>query len=300
MAIGVVIVTFNRIDKLRKALDCYTSQTKKPDYVVVVNNASTDNTLDFLKEWKSKEENYSKYVLNLPNNVGGSGGFYTGLKFAQDLKSNWIWVADDDAFPEKNAIEEAEKNLNLNYSAICGEVLNNGKIDLEHRKNYKLGRFRIISEPIPEEEYQKDNFEISIFSYVGTVINKEKLNKVGLPRKEYFIWYDDTEHSLRLHNVGKIVCVPSIKIHHDTGIANNQLTWKRYYGIRNQADMIKRHFPQRYYKNFCYISLLKGIVHNILGHHTKYVMSKAAIRDVKNNRFGLNEIYKPGWKPNSK
>lgn len=300
MAVGVVIVTFNRINKLKKALHCYSTQTKRPDYIVIVNNASTDGTLEFLKKWKSEEEPFSKYVLNLSSNIGGSGGFYTGLKFAQELESNWIWVADDDAFPEKNAIEEVEKNLNPNYSAICGEVLNNGKIDLEHRKNYRQGKFRVISKRIPEEEYKNKKFEITAFSYVGTVINKEKLKKVGLPRKEYFIWYDDTEHSLRLHAVGKIVCIPSIKIHHDTGIASNELTWKRYYGIRNQADMIRRHFPKKYYRNFCYLSLLKGIVHNILGHHIKYEMSKVAIQDVKNNNFGLNEIYKPGWKPNLK
>lgn len=300
MAIGVVVVTFNRIDKLKKALQCYSNQTVKPDYVVVVNNASTDGTFEFLKEWKEINSGFTKYVLNLATNEGGSGGFYNGLKFAQNLKSEWIWVADDDAFPENDAIKEAEKNLDSTYSAICGEVINNGSIDIEHRKKYKLGMFRVISETIPEEEYQRDKFEITSFTYVGTIINKEKLRKVGLPRKEYFIWYDDTEHSLRLHKIGKIMCFPAIKVHHNTGTATNEINWKRYYGIRNQADMIRRHFPKRYYKNFCYVSLIKGMVHNILGQHVKYEMSKKAIQDVENNDFGLDKIYKPGWRVNAK
>lgn len=300
MAIGVVIVTFNRISKLKKALGCYSSQTVKPDYVIVVNNASTDGTFEFLEEWKKNNSIFSKYVLNLSKNIGGSGGFYTGLKFARTLKSKWIWVADDDAYPEKNALEEAQKYLNGSYSAVCGEVINNGRIDLIHRRNYKLGKFRVIPEVIPEKEYSKSKFEITIFTYVGTIINKEKLDMVGLPRKEYFIYYDDTEHSLRLHTVGKIICAPSIKIHHDTGVASNKLDWKRYYGIRNRADMIRRHFPKRYYKFFCYISLIKGYIFNILGKHEKYKMSKAAIRDAEHKNFGLNKVYKPGWHPTSK
>lgn len=63
MSIGVVIVTFNRINKLKKALETFDLQTVLPDYVVVVNNASTDNTLNYLNEWKNKKSTYSKYVI---------------------------------------------------------------------------------------------------------------------------------------------------------------------------------------------------------------------------------------------
>lgn len=51
--IGVVIVTFNRIEKLRKTLKAYAEQTIKAKYIIVVNNASSDGTSKFLSEWGS-------------------------------------------------------------------------------------------------------------------------------------------------------------------------------------------------------------------------------------------------------
>ena len=47
--IGCVIVTFNRLEKLKKALAAYDKQEVKPKYIVVVDNASTDGTNVFKK-----------------------------------------------------------------------------------------------------------------------------------------------------------------------------------------------------------------------------------------------------------
>lgn len=302
MAIGVVVVTFNRLNKLKEAMQSFSKQTVAPDYIVVVDNASTDQTPQYLKEWKNKKESYAKYVVTMDENMGGSGGFYTGLKFAQKLKSDWIWVSDDDAFPENNALEIAEKYLNKDYSAICGMVINNGKIDLDHRRHYKRERFRLVPISYSEEMYYRENFEVECFSYVGAIINKEKLKLAGLPRKEYFIWMDDTEHSLRLHRYGKIICVPTIKIHHDVGIANTSVpTWKDYYGIRNTADMYRRNFPYKYFVYYCYGNLVKTSLNIIKNKNVGFnKMKRKAIIDALRKKMGINDIYRPGWKYTSK
>ena len=49
MKIGVILVTFNRLDKLKIALECYEKQTHKPEYIYVINNHSTDGTDAYLK-----------------------------------------------------------------------------------------------------------------------------------------------------------------------------------------------------------------------------------------------------------
>lgn len=296
MAIGVVIVTFNRINKLKLALEAFSRQTVSPDYVVVVNNASTDDTFTYLEHWKNLKCNYKKYVINMTKNEGGSGGFYEGFKFAQTLNSNWIWVSDDDAFPDKDALEIAEKHLNPNYSAVCGTVINNGQIALDHRKNYVFKNNRVVFENIPKSEYSKKEFEFTCFSYVGTIINKEKLKIAGLPRKEYFIFFDDTEHSLRLSQIGKIVCAPNIKIHHNVEIPKNIISWKEYYGIRNKIDMFRRYFPKKYYLFYCSANLFKSSINIILNRDKKYnKLIRDATLDGINKNMGMNKKYKPGW-----
>jgi hypothetical protein len=102
-------------------------------------------------------------------------------------------VSDDDAFPENNALQIAEQYLekykaySKNISAICGTVINKGEIDLAHRKNMISKGFNVIEQFIPKEKYQKESFELNCFSYVGTVINKKKIEEVGLTLKDYFL-----------------------------------------------------------------------------------------------------------------
>lgn len=311
--IGVVIVTYNRLDKLKIALDLFDKQTYKPSYILVVDNASTDLTGDFLSKWKLEWSGVEKIVITASSNSGGSGGFYTGLEAAVKMDADWIWLSDDDAFPEKNALWEAadylyEHRSSLNgISAVCGSVINHGKLDIVHRKNMFRRGLNIIEEYIPENKYADDSFELNCFSYVGTVVNKAKLKEAGLTKKEYFIWWDDTEHSLRLSKVGKIICVPSIRIHHDIGVSNAGsakktgygFTWKTYYGFRNMADLIKCHFPGICYEYFCIKMLIKTYLQDALGKEKEWNKAvRCSLRDSRKGKLGIHQVYKPGWKPN--
>ena len=96
--IGVVIVTYNRIEKLKKALNSYESQNRKPAYILVVDNGSTDGTANYIEDWMERQEEIQHKGIILKENLGGSGGYYKGLQFAKDLDAEWIWVADDDAY----------------------------------------------------------------------------------------------------------------------------------------------------------------------------------------------------------
>lgn len=303
MNIGVVIVTYNRKVMLEKTLNQFSRQTKKPAYIIVVNNASTDETEQFLKSWEVKPEDYRKIVLNLKENLGGSGGFYEGLNYGINFEAEWIWVSDDDAIPEINALEVAYNYLDshkesLNQiSAICGQVINYGKVDINHRKNYITKGIRILEIPIPEEEYKREEFELNAFSYVGTIISREKMKQVGLTLKEYFIWWDDTEHSLRLSKVGKILCIPAIQIHHDVGGGEFKVNWKTYYGFRNMTDMYRRHMPLPCFLYFSLKVIMKTTIFSIFNRNSmEKLLLKKGFWDALSGKFGVDSVYKPGWK----
>lgn len=298
MKIGVVLVTFNRKQDLIKALESYRLQTKAPEFVLVVNNNSNDGTKEFLDEWQNKQGNYVKKVIHLNQNVGGSGGFYTGLQEGLKLNADWLWVADDDAFPEPNALENIEIGYNNldqkdNVAALCGTVINNKKIDLNHRRILKQNLLTIDEIPIDEDKYFRDYFDIDLFSYVGSVINRKCLECCGLTEKDYFIFFDDTEHSLRLSKYGRIICIPSVHIVHDTLTSeNSQISWKNYYGLRNQLYMYKSHFPSRYYNYLRFKLALKSLISKP-GPYKELV--KCVLQDASRNKQGLHEVYKPGW-----
>ena len=82
MKIGAVVVTYNRLDKLKKALESFEKQLYLPAYVIVADNASTDGTAQYLRQWQKEDAGFEKIILTMESNMGGSGGFYVGIKRA--------------------------------------------------------------------------------------------------------------------------------------------------------------------------------------------------------------------------
>ena len=76
--IYAVVVTYNRLSLLKRAINYLQSQTLPLCGIVVVNNGSTDGT----REWLDQQQGLT---IVHQNNVGGSGGFYTGMKTAYEL-----------------------------------------------------------------------------------------------------------------------------------------------------------------------------------------------------------------------
>ena len=298
MKIGAVIVTYNRLGLLKDCLGKYLSQTRLPDYFVIVDNASTDGTKEYLEEWKSQnKESADIRVIHKSSNTGGSGGFYTGIKEAVKLSVDWVWVSDDDAMPERDVFEKLERyirNSREDLSAVCCAVVNHGEYDLDHRTRRVKKFIRYKFAGVQKNEYEKESFELDSFSYVGTMICTEKLRQAGNVNRDYFLWYDDTEHSWRLSDIGKIVCLPDVRIHHDVErVRYTDITWKTYYGHRNSLMMIKKHASKRYYIGKKLILLVKGLRDKNKDHLR---IIKAAIKDADRNKLGLHEVYKPGWK----
>ena len=299
--IGCVVVTYNRLDKLKKALASYDSQTSLPQYVMVIDNASSDGTEAFLAQWQAEEAPYRKMVHRLATNSGGSGGFYEGQRLALQEDANWILLSDDDAYLPGNYIDTIQHYIATHktddISAICGTVTENGTLANMHRRLYsRMPAIRWDRLPSPEE-YTREEFEIDLVSFVGPVIAKDKLRKAGLAEKDYFIWYDDTENSMRLRKEGRIVCLTGISIIHDIPPAQNDaVSFKRYYGARNKLLMLRNHLPGRFIEYVFLEVLFAFYVGLCKGRLKEIPIRLAGIADGILGRKGLHPVYKPGWK----
>lgn len=89
-----VVVTHERPESLARCLAAVAAQTRKPDHLVVVDNACDEDTLAILD------------AVDLPHtylpsrtNLGGAGGFAYGILTARALGADWVWLADDDGSP---------------------------------------------------------------------------------------------------------------------------------------------------------------------------------------------------------
>ena len=134
MNIATIIVTYNRKSEVLRCIKAVKTQSVKCDYIIVVNNASTDGT----KEALTSVEDIT--VLNLEQNSGGSGGFYTGLKYAhENLKSDFYWLMDDDGYPSENCLEQLlSKSSEYDYIMPASiDIDNHEKLSWAVRKRNK-------------------------------------------------------------------------------------------------------------------------------------------------------------------
>ena len=211
-------------------------------------------------------------------------------------------MADDDGYTDADAFSILNEYLETHdtacISAVCGKVTEHGRLAKGHRRNVYQKYYRIVEDRLSDEIY-KSEFEINSFTYVGTAISLNKLKETGLPKKDYFIWYDDAEHSMRLSKVGKIICVPSICIEHDNQAAKkpNEIDWMQYYGIRNSYDFYKEFFPG-YIVNFHFgVRLVKSLIKAIIKQDFRHFnLLKTALKDSRQGKFGVSDVYYPGMK----
>lgn len=247
MKYASLILTYNRKDKLFGALQAVLSQSKKPVKIFLVDNCSTDGTQEMLKQHGFLDNPLIDY-LRLSKNYGGSGGYYYGIKMALESSARFDYLAlsDDDAYYNYDffsLISRAEKQ-HPECKAFCGTVtFQDGTIQTDHRRKI-TNRKWFRQEYISPKDYQHD-FYVDEFSFVGCVIKRDLLKQIGLPHKDYFINYDDTEYSLRVGehtkilNVSKAVIVHQIKRSSDPNSV--VISWKNYYEIRNSMLMKKAH-----------------------------------------------------------
>lgn len=187
-----IIVTYNRVDLLKRCLNSLRDQTCKDFDILVVNNGSTDGTKAFL-------ESLNDILVINQENVGGAGGFYAGMKYAQDNKYDWVWMMDDDGVADNNQLkylfEESKANGLLFANALVCNI--NNREELAFGLEEGSCKYRTV-----HEAQQKDLIEC-INPFNGTFINMEVLNKIGLVKKEMFIWGDENEyyHRAMINNI---------------------------------------------------------------------------------------------------
>ncbi len=303
--IGAVVVTYNRLDDLKIVLSAYDSMEYYPDFVLVIDNASDSDTKSFLERWSAIESAYRRIVIRMSENTGGAGGFKTGIDRALEEGADWVFVADDDAVPRADVFERLAEGHDLidepdKLSALCTAVHTSEGIDLSHRRRVKTGLLSVRETAVPLAEYAQDYFYLDEFSYVGAFIRANAVRAVGSTRGDFFIFYDDTEHSLRLRNYGPIACVPAAVTEHKTSAPASlpDVTWKSYYGWRNSLITTKERFSRWHFFWKVVNEYLRqcSSLAQLLRHRSPervYVMRRA-IGDALHGKTGLSADFPPG------
>ena len=302
----LLIVTYNRKELLKECIHAACHQTIPYERIVVIDNASTDGTQEYLR---ALEGDGRLQVIRESENLGGAGGFAHGLTAAHALSPDWITIIDDDAILRPDFLEQIEaaiQKYGTQYECFAGVPLTQG-IRPGHRRRVMGGLIK-KEQAVPREEYDLESFSCDIGSFCGLVIADHLIEKIGVPRKEYFIWYDDTEYCLRISRYTKILNWNKAVIDHKAPMeqgSNYAAGWKEYYGIRNRIDMSRKHYGRPTTIYIIFKKRMKSILLQMRlcarGHFAAAAQTRrlyhTAIRDGKKGVLGLHRIYRPGYHP---
>lgn len=299
MKIAVIIVTYNRLELLKECIEACQKQTYLFEEICVVNNASTDGTTEYLQLLDEK----ALTVINLNENMGGAFGFYKGAEYFINKEIDYLLFIDDDAILNADYIYQIVSRMEStdNIVAYSGTVVTNNQIQFSHRKFMKNKKI-FKSKASNIKNYQNEEyFDYDLFSFCGIIISTKIIRREGLPREDFFIWYDDTEYSIRIGKYGKIRNINAAILNHKTKTDNLSAdNWKQYYGFRNRIYIIKKYFSKKELIKFILKVLVTSLCWKVWGfifHNFKgkkiWELRKRAIIDGLNENLGKNSYFLP-------
>ncbi|MFJ3956518.1 glycosyltransferase [Arthrobacter sp. NPDC090010] len=198
--VAAVVVSFNRKDLLAKTLAGIAGGRRRPDIVVVVDNASTDGATDFVR---NGDFGLPVDLVELSTNVGGAGGFAVGMDRAVHVhEADLVWVMDDDTEPLEGTLDELvsaweqyAERPEQRPSVVASKVLwSDGR---EHPMNSMRTRF-LAGRAQHAAAERVGARPIRSASFVSCMLSASAVRELGLPVVDYFIWVDDFEHTMRL------------------------------------------------------------------------------------------------------
>lgn len=204
--ISAIVITCNRVKSLERCIKSILNQSYKDYEIVIIDDGSTDNTSQIIKELQKKNDSIRYFKQK---NKGRGSARNLGLSNA---KGGIIAFTDDDCIVDLNWL----KNIKIIFenhpdvSAGGGSILNKNKnpfSEAAHILNFSSW----IS--IGEKKYVKD------IPTANIAYKKDCINRVKFPIKHGNLDYEDSFFNNHLIKKGKkILFDPAIKVYHNPKI----------------------------------------------------------------------------------
>jgi len=263
--LAALVVTHERVDELRLAVTRLLDAAPEVlQHVVVVNNGKCEET----QRWLASIDDSRLKTIKTDRNLGGAGGFETGMRYLSTHHDpDWIVVMDDDGRPEAGTLEAFQSLETDGWDAVAAAVfLPDGGIcsmntpalnPFWHRAKLRQAAGSVLrglltlglsgglqeareSFHLADEAYSEAGIcSVDTASFVGLFISRAAIEKAGFPDGRMFLYGDDLLYALTLRKAGGTIgfCPYLRFVHAFRSIAPGEHrfrpVWKTYYYHRN-------------------------------------------------------------------
>ncbi|MBF4161843.1 glycosyltransferase family 2 protein [Nocardioides acrostichi] len=238
--VAIVVVTYNRAHLLEPMLESLTRLERRPDAVIVVDNASTDDTPAVL-ERAQRAGALPLQVIRTASNLGGAGGFHLGVRTAYEGGYDRIWLMDDDVAPDPTCLTvlmDADEDCLMavredSQGRLCEKAAT--RFDLTHPWAIKP-KTAMVETDYGFRRTMPARVELENVAFEGFMVRRRVVERIGLPDPSYFIFYDDVDFAIRARRAGfriwglrDAVLVRQLDFDQQHDLAG----WKGFYMYRN-------------------------------------------------------------------
>lgn len=251
-----VVLTHNAPESLARCLAAIGAQTRPPEAVLVVDNASVPQAAVL-------PSTLSVTLIRSEHNGGPAGGHQIGLKAFLERRLDLAWVMDDDCIPAATCLQELLAALKEDDVPVFPLWVDGPS---------GVGRF------MP--------------AWCGFLMPRVVVEEIGLPRPELVWWTEDTEYlqdRLRRANITPINAGKAIVEHHRVRSGASKPPWKFYYEARNTIDY-RFYVQERRHLRKMVRSVLALLAQIVAGEPGKVVRLRAVLDGVSDGfrrRSGL-------------
>lgn len=266
-SVASITVAYNSAASLPRQIEALRRQLQPLHEIIVVDNASTDKTTAILAERYPDVT-----VLRMSRNLGAAGAWASGLHYAaMERKHDWIWTFDDDSVPDEDSLSKLLAGVGFT-DGLWAEIgiIAPMPVHRETGTRYPPLFWQEGFVRPSEMEIQAPLWFADMVIASGSLIRREVIEKIGLPRADFFMDFFDFEYSLRARSYGyKIAIVAEAKLRHQIGDAReiwflgrprlwtSYAPWREYYLTRNLAYAGWHLYPTSRTKRFVCGHLLR-------------------------------------------
>ena len=232
--VSIIIPTYNQAEYLKEAIESVLNQTYKNIEIIIVDDGSTDNTLEVVASFDNK------IVYIQQRNKGASSARNTGIK---EASGEYVAFLDSDDMWIKNKLEKQiefiknDPEIGL-LGTGCYEMINMGK--MIYKKIF----------PAKNEILQKDLIKYNPFIQSSVIVEKDVFNDIDL-YDEKFKESEDYDLWLRIAQKYKVANLPEAlvtKRYYEKGLSKNKDSKQLYFALKAKKNAIKRkQYPKSYY-----------------------------------------------------
>jgi rhamnopyranosyl-N-acetylglucosaminyl-diphospho-decaprenol beta-1,3/1,4-galactofuranosyltransferase len=246
--VTAVVVTYNRRELLLEALAAVHAQSRAPDAVIVVDNASADGTAAAVR---------TRYpavrLAELGHNTGGAGGFAYGIALALAGGADLVWLMDDDTVPGPDALR-AMLEARESYPGTRGgrpvvPALVASRVLWTDGRAHPMNTPRtrpFAGRPEHRAAAAAGCLPIRSASFVSILVDAGECRRRGLPQADYFLWNDDFEFTTRLlRGSTGLLCPASVVVHKTRtfGSTDADPGPRFFYEVRNKIWTLRSGAP---------------------------------------------------------